>query len=101
MKIGSSLKRAWGRKRLVSLVYVVQLALALTIGLQVYQVFEASIGDSLALEGLKSGYAHTVINDLLNIHGPSLSPLLGQVRWLILLYLIISAFLSAGIWSVL
>ncbi len=98
MGVITSLRKAWDRKRLISLVYVIQLALALTIGLQVYQVFEASIGDSLALEGLKSGYAHTVINDLLNIHGASLSPLLGQVRWMVLLYMVISVFLSAGIW---
>jgi len=98
MSVISSLRQAWSRKRLISLIYVIQLALALTIGLQVYQVFEGAIGHSLALEGLKSGYAHTVINDLLNIHGPSLAPLLGQVRWMILLYMIISVFLGAGIW---
>jgi len=98
MGVLSGLREAWGRKRLITLVYMIQLALALTVGLQVYQVFEASLGNSMALEGLKSGYAHTVINDLLNIHGASLSPLLGQVRWMILLYMLISVFLSAGIW---
>ena len=98
MSMITGLRKAWQRKRLISLVYIIQLALALTIGLQVYQVFEASIGNSLALEGLRSGYAHTVINDLLNIHGASLSPLLGQVRWMVLLYMVVSVFLSAGIW---
>lgn len=98
MGVITGLRKAWGRKRLIFLVYSIQFALALTIGLQVYHVFEASIGNSLSLEGLKSGYAHTVINDLLNIHGSSLSPLFGHVRWMLILYLLISVFLSAGIW---
>ncbi len=86
------------RRRLVTTIYFIQLILALTIGLQVYQVFEASIGNSMSLEGLKMGDAHMVINDLLNTHGASLSPLLGQVRWLVVVYLIVSAFMHAGIW---
>ena len=86
------------RKRLVTTVYIIQLLFAITIGLQVYNVIDASIGNSYAIEGIKSGSAHMVINDLLNVHGPSLSPLLGQLRWIILVYLIISAFINAGIW---
>ncbi len=92
------IKRGFENPRLVSIVYAIQLILAMTIGLQVYQVFGASIGNSLSLEGLKVGDAHMVINDLLNTHGASLSPLLGQVRWMVIVYLIVAAFVHGGIW---
>ena len=88
-------------KRLVSLIYTMQLVLAITIGLQVYQVIDASIGRSVSLEGLRVGNAHMVINDLLNVHGASLSPLVGQIRWMIVIYLIIASFVHAGTWYVL
>ncbi len=92
------IKSGFSKPRLISIVYMIQLILALTIGLQVYQVFGASIGNSLSLEGLKEGNAHMVINDLLNTHGASLSPLLGQVRWMVIVYLIVAAFVHGGIW---
>ncbi len=88
----------FGRKRLVTTIYLIQLTLAVTIGLQVYQVIDASIGHSVSLEGIRLGNAHMVINDLLNVHGASLSPLIGQVRWLILTYLLLAAFIHAGMW---
>ena len=88
----------FNHKRLVTIVYVIQLVFAITIGLQVFNVIDASIGNSYSLEGLKTGNAHMVVNDLLNVHGPSLSPLFGQVRWIVLVYLIISAFINGGIW---
>ena len=88
-------------KRLVSLIYVIQLVFAITIGLQVYQVMDASIGRSLSLEGLRLGNAHMVINDLLNVHGASLSPLVGQIRWMIIIYLVVASFVHAGSWYLL
>lgn len=93
-----NIKSGFEKPRLISIVYVIQMILALTIGLQVYQVFGASIGNSMSLEGLKSGNSHMVINDLLNTHGASLSPLLGQVRWMVIVYLFVAAFVHGGVW---
>lgn len=98
MSLIQIIKRGFEKPRLISIVYAIQFVLALTIGLQVYQVFGASIGNSLSLDGLKAGNAHMVINDLLNTHGASLSPLLGQVRWMVIVYLIVAAFVHGGIW---
>lgn len=84
--------------KLIGIVYLIQFVLVLTIGLQVYQVFEASIGQSMSVEKLRIGDAHMVINDLINVHGASLSPLLGQIRWMILIYFIIAAYVHGGIW---
>lgn len=100
--------RAWGNffrslravlrcyKGLIALIYLIQIALASTIGLQVYQVIEASIGHSLSLEILIDKFDYSTFYDFFNIHGASLSPLLGLLRWLILLYLLISVFIQAG-----
>lgn len=78
------------------IIYVIQFLLALTIGLQVYQVVEASIGNSLELNKLLNGYSETVVKDFLNTHGASLSPLVGQLRYLILVYVVFVVFLNAG-----
>ncbi len=83
--------------RMALTVYLFQLLLAITLGVQVYHVLEASIGNSLELNKLLGNYDHTVIRDLLNVHGASISPLLGQFRWLALAYLIFSVFIHAGI----
>lgn len=92
-----ALARAWSHRRLVWVVYIFQLILAITIGLQVYQVIEASIGQSTNLDKLITGFDYTVIQDLINIHGASISPLIGQLRWYVLAYLIFSAFMQAGV----
>lgn len=65
--------------------------------MQVYQVFEASIGNSLELNKLLEGFNDSTITDFLNIHGASLSPLLGQLRYVILAYLLFSIFINAGL----
>jgi len=83
--------------RIALIVYIFQLLLAVILGVQVYYVLEASIGNSLELDKLLGNYDHTVISDLFNVHGASISPLLGQLRWLALSYLVFSIFIQAGI----
>lgn len=83
--------------RIVFVVYLIQLGLALTLGLQVHEVLKASIGQSLALNQLLAGYDHTVITDFLKVHGASITPLIGQLRWLILLWLLFSIFINGGL----
>ncbi|HFA47754.1 MAG TPA: hypothetical protein ENJ95_01905 [Bacteroidetes bacterium] len=77
--------------------YLFQLLLALTLGVQVYHVLEASIGNSLEINKLITGYDDTVVNDFLNGHGASLSPLIGQLRWVLLVYMLFSVFINAGL----
>ncbi len=91
LKIGVS---QW---RTATIAYVIQFIVTAVIGLQVYQVLEASIGGSLEINKLIAGYDDTVISDLFNVHGASLSPLLGQLRYVVLGYLIISVFVNAGL----
>ena len=86
--------RQW---RIVAIVYALQLCLALTLGMQAYEVLEASIGHSLELHKLLQGYDHTVLTDFLNVHGASITPLLGQLRWLALVWLLFSVFTDGGL----
>lgn len=82
--------------QITAIVYLFSLALALTLGMQVFNVLEASIGHSLAVRDLLEHYDHTVLSDFLKVHGASITPLLGQLRWLILLWFLFSVFLDGG-----
>lgn len=86
-----------GQWRITLIVYFLQLCLSLTLGMQVYSVLESSIGHSLELNKLLHGYDHTVITDFLKVHGASITPLIGQLRWLLLIWFVFSVFLNAGL----
>ncbi|HAD12981.1 MAG TPA: hypothetical protein DCF33_11165 [Saprospirales bacterium] len=89
-----STARLW---RIAGVVYLLQTGLAITLGMQIYGVLETSIGHSLELDRLMTGYDHTVITDFLKVHGASITPLIGQLRWLILMWMLFSVFLHAGL----
>jgi len=89
----SSGKKLW---RTAAVVYAIQLCLALTLGMQVYEVMKASIGNSLEINKLLLHYDHTVISDFLKIHGASITPLIGQLRWLLIVWLLFSVFLNGA-----
>lgn len=86
--------RQW---RIAAIVYCLQLCLALTLGMQVYDVLQASIGQSLELDKLLQHYDHTVITDFLKVHGASITPLIGQLRWLLLVWALFSVFIDGGL----
>jgi len=86
--------RQW---RIAAIVYVVQFCLALTVGMEVYNVLESSIGNSLEMNKLLLHYDHTVLTDFLKVHGASITPLIGQLRWLLLVWLLFSVFIHAGL----
>lgn len=86
--------RQW---RIAAIVYVIQLCLALTVGMEVHNVLASSIGNSLEINKLLSHYDHTVLTDFLKVHGASITPLIGQVRWLLLVWLLFSVFIDAGL----
>ena len=83
--------------RIAAIVYFFQFCIALTLGMQVYQVMESSIGNSLEINKLMANYDHTVITDFLKVHGASITPLIGQLRWLLLVWLLFSVFIDAGL----
>jgi hypothetical protein len=86
---------------IVLLVYALQLLLAVPLAMQVWHVLEASIGNSLEINKLLSGYDHTVFSDFLNVHGGSITPLIGQLRWVLLVWALGSVFINGGVLSTL
>ncbi len=86
--------RQW---RIAAIVYVIQFCLALTVGMEVHNVLGSSIGHSLEINKLLGHYDHTVLTDFLKVHGASITPLIGQVRWLLLVWLLFSVFIDAGL----
>lgn len=85
------------RWRIALIVYVIQLCLALPIGMEVRNVLVASIGNSLEFNKLLGHYDHTVFSDFLKVHGASITPLIGQLRWLFLVWVLFSVFTDAGL----
>ncbi len=85
--------RQW---RVAAIIYFIQLGLAMTLGMQAHSVLESSIGHSLEINKLFTHYDHTVITDFLKVHGASITPLIGQLRWLLLVWVIFSVFIDAG-----
>ncbi|HND89037.1 MAG TPA: hypothetical protein PK971_11945, partial [Saprospiraceae bacterium] len=86
--------RLW---RLAGLVYLIQLGLALVLGMQVYSVLHKSIGHSVEISHLVRQYDHTVFADFLKAHGASVTPLIGQLRWLLPLWWVCAVFLNGGL----
>ena len=91
-----SFKTGLQQWRIGLIVYLLQLCLALTVGMQIYAVLEASIGHSLEINKLLQQYDHTVLTDFLSVHGASITPLIGQLRWLLPLWLLFSVFINGG-----
>ena len=95
--IRTGLQKGLQQWRIAAIVYGIQLLLVMTFGIQVYDVLKASIGHSLEINKLAAGYDHTVIMDFLSVHGASITPLLGQLRWLMLVWLLFSVFTNGGL----
>lgn len=93
----AGIKAGFRQWRAAAIVYVVQWCVALTLGMQVYEVFKSSIGNSLEINKLLLHYDHTVVSDFLKVHGASISPLIGQLRWLLPVWLLFSVFLHGGL----
>jgi hypothetical protein len=77
--------------------YFVQFLFAFGLGIQVWQVLEASIGDSLSMNTIQEGFNRTVFEDFLQVHGASISPLIGILRWIIPVYALITIFFHSGL----
>ena len=95
--ISNSISHGLRQWQIAAIVYFMQLCLALTLGMQAHSVLESSIGHSLEINKLLVQYDHTVFTDFLKVHGASITPLIGQLRWLLLVWLVFSVFINAGL----
>ena len=96
-RILESFNHCKGLWKIIFAIYFFQLLLAATVGLQMKQVLDSSIGNSLSVRHLVDGFDYTVFSDFVNVHGGSFSVLYGQMRWMVLIYLIFASFISTGL----
>ncbi len=100
----SLLQSYWKRKqhwKAALIVYWVQFFLAATVGITIYTRMKTVMGNSISLSKLKTGFDYTIISDFLSVSSGMIAELIQQVLGLVLIYLLISVFLQAGILSVL
>ena len=58
---------------------------------------EASIGDSLSMDVIQEGFNRTVFEDFMQVHGASITPLIGILRWIVPVYLLLTILFHTGI----
>jgi hypothetical protein len=91
--------RSIAEPKMTTLLYVVNLLLAIPLALACRSVLSDGLGSSLAPSNLMSGLDYTVWQDFSNIHAQELSAVIGQLSWVLLLSMFINTFLSGGILS--
>lgn len=85
--------------RLWGFLYLILLLLALLLALPIDNLLSMVFGRSLDLNRHLGEFDYTVFADLMNNYGNSISMLLFHAKWIILIYLVISVFLSGGLVS--
>jgi len=78
------------------LIYFVQLAFSLLIGIITYNVIDKYLGHSLAMNVLNSGFDRTVLMDVLNTNEGVLSPIIISIGLLTVVYVLVSVVLHGG-----
>jgi hypothetical protein len=89
-------KLTWQHKRMWLLFYGFNLAAALIATIPISGYLSNTLGESLASSKLLDGFNYTLITDLLNQYGEGISILMDQTLLLILVFLIITIFLTGG-----
>ncbi|HTY37174.1 MAG TPA: hypothetical protein VMH23_08680 [Bacteroidota bacterium] len=97
----SGVRRATAEPKMVVVLYVCNFLLALPIALAFHAALVAGFGSSMAPSSLMSGLDFTTWQDFMGAHGAELSALFGQMKWVIILSMLVNTFLAGGILSVL
>lgn len=88
--------RQW---RMILVLFLVHFVLAAMIAWPLKGIMESAIGDSLALNSLLKDYDHTVLFDMIGTHGSRIFGIIGKLGWILLAYLLLTAFLRGGMLS--
>jgi hypothetical protein len=97
LMIRTGINTGWSYKRLGTLVYLVELFIALLIGLQVMNAFEDGMGSSMELDMLMTGYDFTTISDFFRHHADVFNLILYQLKLLIPAFMVVNVFVTAGL----
>lgn len=90
-------RQTLGSLRLLWLIYSITLVLGLVAALPFYSTLVREDQNSLAFLNILDGFDYTVYSDFMHRSSHTLLPLLSVGRWLGLLYLFLSLFLTGGI----
>lgn len=80
--------------RILIWVYFIQLAVVLFLGIQYHDILKDRFSYTLDFSKLILHYDHTIINDFLNTNWQSITNLFNQLKYLILIWLLLSIFLD-------
>ena len=92
--ISSSTNKQW---RSILLIYFIQLIFAVFLAIFTYRKLEIGLGNSLELDRLTQGFDRTVFSDFINQFPEIVEAIQNRFSWLILVFLIVSIFLHAGL----
>ncbi len=92
--ISSSSTKQW---RNILLIYFIQLIFAVFLAIFTYRKLEIGLGNSLELDRLTQGFDRTVFSDFINQFPEIVEAIQNRFSWLILVFLIVSIFLHAGL----
>ncbi len=90
-------KEAVRLPRPVFLIYFINLLLGVMIILPFYGIMDSQFGQSAEAFSLLKGFDYSVWADFFNNSHAGISLLLGQIKWSLLVYWLISIFLAGGI----
>ena len=93
----SGLKEAVRLPRPVFLIYFINLFLALLIVFPLYNIADTEIGTSLSINSLLANFSASLFSDFFRVAGNAINAVLSQVKWIVLIYWILSVFFAGGI----
>jgi hypothetical protein len=93
----SGLRKAAGLPRPVFVIYFVNLLLALLIVFPLYSITNAKIGASLNVNDLLQQFHWPVFSDFFRNNIGAVKAVLAQVKWILLIYWLLSVFFAGGI----
>ncbi|NNE29612.1 MAG: hypothetical protein HKN16_08240, partial [Saprospiraceae bacterium] len=100
MKVFEAIKsgaiKVWGFRNLWALLYMVLVAFAFLMTNPLIHILEDSFGSSQLLKGKAGVFDYNLVADFFNHFGENFDTVIYSAWWFILIYLIVSVFLSAG-----
>jgi hypothetical protein len=82
---------------MVIVLFTINILTAIPLAMAFQGVLKAGLGSSMSASELMSGLDFTLLSDFLKFHRDELSAVFGQITWVMVFYMLISAFLSGGI----
>ncbi len=95
--LATAFRQTVGSIRLLWLIYGITLVLGLLVALPFYNTLNVEDQNSLAFLNLLNGFDYTVFSDFMYRSARTISPLMSVGRWLGILYVFLSVFVSGGI----